>query len=49
MDELEEQLKDSKKGIEKLRALLLTPEPAVDFARKAIDTLHKHFVLEQNC
>jgi len=34
MDELEEQLKDSKQVIEKLRTLLLTPQPAVDFGQK---------------
>ncbi len=33
MGDLEEQLKGSKKVIEKLRALLLTPEPAVDFGQ----------------
>jgi hypothetical protein len=38
MDELEEQLKDSNQVIEKLRK-----------ARKASNTLRKHFVLEQNC
>jgi hypothetical protein len=34
MNELEEELKDSKHLIEKQRVLLLTPQPAVDFGQK---------------
>jgi hypothetical protein len=48
MDELEEQLKDSKKVIEKAESVAVnaTACSCLTSARKASNTLRKHFVLE---